>query len=856
MNKLFRFKLVDGTEVTKSFSLVPVTFPIVSSNNSVVTGDPLDYTTAPKLIDVVDNIYKIECNNKASNDWYINSSGSNTTASAHIVSGSYITGSLCSVTFNLVDHGLTPLDVKSVTVAPKESNIGFNDSFILEDGVTSTTNGSGVLTLTLVPTTLDVTVKGTKKNTKFSILPSGSSCYASSVIVTSTNVSRNITPANQANYGYTAQASDARYALSGSVGGGGSINLAGLTPDTILGVSDTLELISLGTTPIQLELINNVTTDIQQQLDSKYTSGTSFTSSGVLSTQPVTVRNTQPDNVVDWVNNTASYGRFVFKEDGIEKGAFQMIGSGFDSLYSTSGRSNGMEFYNNSGRTSFFNNGLERMCISSSNVGIGVKVPSAKVHISGSTSSEGLLRVTTNLNSDVLYISSSGNVGIGTTNPTYKLEVAGGNIKAPIMFATSTMLCSQFIDPTNSRTGMVLSDPNSTIDLMASNASQNVSRLRIDGTTGNIGIGISSSLVNKLTVQGNISASSFTGSVFGTASYANTSSWATNATTANAISFVPISAISASYLSGAYTANVTTLSSSNLYVSGTGSLGKVGIGSTAFNSTAPEALLVSGSTYNVIGGYANLNSYAQLNMKNASNGTDSSSDVVATNDTGTESGNFIDMGINSSTYTSHGDVGAANDAYIYSTGSHLYIGNTTANKNLYLFAGSNTNTSSVVLTSTGKVGIGLTNPVNTLDVAGNISCSVITASLLGTASWATNVVNGGSATVSNYTSYATISTSSANWITASFDTGSNFVNITTGLLYNFTSSNLPAINQQAETTLYINNTATATSSLSFPATWRSLNGGWPTSITSSKCAVVWLRAYYTSSIVGTYSVEL
>jgi len=47
--------------------------------------------------------------------------------------------------------------------------------------------------------------------------------------------------------------------------------------------------------------------------------------------------------------------------------------------------------------------------------------------------------------------------------------------------------------------------------------------------------------------------------------------------------------------------------------------------------------------------------------------------------------------------------------------------------------------SNVITVTTGSnVGIGTTVPVNRLDVSGNISCSTITASLLGTSSWSTN----------------------------------------------------------------------------------------------------------------------
>ena len=129
-----------------------------------------------------------------------------------------------------------------------------------------------------------------------------------------------------------------------------------------------------------------------------------------------------------------------------------------------------------------------------------------------------------------------------------------------------------------------------------------------------------------------------------------------------------------------------------------------------------------------------VNNYAEINIQNNSNGSNASADLIATSNTGNANAGYVDVGINSSTYTGN-VVGQANDAYLYSTSSNLYVGNISTNKNLYLFAGGTTTTASMMLSSSGNFGIGTTSPVNRLDVYGNISCSVITASLLsGTAS--------------------------------------------------------------------------------------------------------------------------
>jgi len=62
-----------------------------------------------------------------------------------------------------------------------------------------------------------------------------------------------------------------------------------------------------------------------------------------------------------------------------------------------------------------------------------------------------------------------------------------------------------------------------------------------------------------------------------------------------------------------------------------------------------------------------------------------------------------------------------------------------------VYGDSSPRVSRFTVTREGKVGVGTTNPVNKLDVAGNISCSVITASnFFGTSSWATNALTASS----------------------------------------------------------------------------------------------------------------
>ncbi len=150
------------------------------------------------------------------------------------------------------------------------------------------------------------------------------------------------------------------------------------------------------------------------------------------------------------------------------------------------------------------------------------------------------------------------------------------------------------------------------------------------------------------------------------------------------------------------------------------SLGNVGIGTApAFTTGAyQEQLLVDAgvtSSYNAIVARGTINNYFQLNIQNKSAGTSASADIVATADNGTESVNFIDMGINSST-NSQGIMGGANDGYLYSTGNNLLIGTGTAAKSLVFMTGGTSQSANerVRIDGNGDMGIGVTSPTAVL----------------------------------------------------------------------------------------------------------------------------------------------
>jgi hypothetical protein len=152
--------------------------------------------------------------------------------------------------------------------------------------------------------------------------------------------------------------------------------------------------------------------------------------------------------------------------------------------------------------------------------------------------------------------------------------------------------------------------------------------------------------------------------------------------------------------------------------------GYVGIGTSSFSGTNTEKLLVdagSSSSYNVISGRGELNNYLQLNIRNSNSGTTASQDLVATANNGTESVNYIDMGINSGGYSSTliPILDGVNEAYLFSTGNDLKIGNASATYDLGFFTnGFATSNERLRVTAAGNVGIGITSPADKLSVAG------------------------------------------------------------------------------------------------------------------------------------------
>ena len=150
--------------------------------------------------------------------------------------------------------------------------------------------------------------------------------------------------------------------------------------------------------------------------------------------------------------------------------------------------------------------------------------------------------------------------------------------------------------------------------------------------------------------------------------------------------------------------------------------GNLAIGTNTFTAAAPEKLLVNAGTttsFNAIVARGSVDNYFQLNVNNQNSSSGASSDIVATADNGTENINYVDLGMNSSTYNTSSITGGPDNAYLYSTGNDFVIGNTTTGANLILFTGGSANTNEAMrINGSGFLGINKTNPTHRIDIHG------------------------------------------------------------------------------------------------------------------------------------------
>ena len=165
----------------------------------------------------------------------------------------------------------------------------------------------------------------------------------------------------------------------------------------------------------------------------------------------------------------------------------------------------------------------------------------------------------------------------------------------------------------------------------------------------------------------------------------------------------------------------------------------------------------------------------QLTIQNTSSDSQSSTDIIGTADTGDDSTNYIDMGVNSSTYnvTEYG-IGGPLDGYLYNNGGNLTIGTDTVDKQIkfhtggsyagniaafvtqggrWVFGGADNGTDKVqvsgTLTATGNVNAGNINAVTVTAAAFNGTVAQASQPGITTVGALTNLNVTGSAGIQN-----------------------------------------------------------------------------------------------------------
>lgn len=166
----------------------------------------------------------------------------------------------------------------------------------------------------------------------------------------------------------------------------------------------------------------------------------------------------------------------------------------------------------------------------------------------------------------------------------------------------------------------------------------------------------------------------------------------------------------------------------------------------------------------------NVNTYLQAVHQNANAGTQASTDFICVADTGNDSVNYIDIGINSSTYSNATfNLTGSIDGYLYTSNSHLVIGTLSANEVIFHANGSTTADRKLTVNATavtvnnisfivGNSTVNSTINSTAVQVTNSTSNSIITPSSHFTGnSVANSVLNQTTLTIANATTNSVLS---------------------------------------------------------------------------------------------------
>jgi hypothetical protein len=259
-----------------------------------------------------------------------------------------------------------------------------------------------------------------------------------------------------------------------------------------------------------------------------------------------------------------------------------------------------------------------------------------------------------------------------------------------------------------------------------------------------------------------------TGSLFGTASYAD-NAWAIGGNT--------FSGGNSSRILGTFSNHDLSIFVSGSKIATFTTLGSLVLTSGSVDGLEDSKLAVYAGTttsHNLIRATSNTDGYSHISIQNTNSGSNASSNIVAIADNGSNISRYINVGINSSTFT--GSVGGANDAYLYSTSNNLHIGNASNYPVQFFAGGANTDTNRKLQLNPNN----LHNMTGSLDVSGSVTAHSFTGSLQGsssyalTSSYADNFTVAG--TLTAQTIVAQTITSSTEFITGSTKNGSLLTN--------------------------------------------------------------------------------
>ena len=166
------------------------------------------------------------------------------------------------------------------------------------------------------------------------------------------------------------------------------------------------------------------------------------------------------------------------------------------------------------------------------------------------------------------------------------------------------------------------------------------------------------------------------------------------------------------------------ITTSNLVSTGTSSTGIGAVTAGVTNTILPNTVMSLSS---------NVNNYTQVTLQNKNAGNDATADYVLTSDNGSDTTNYLDLGIinsgydNSTPSNSLGNIVYAADSYLYAqgnasatsqSGGNLAIGTTVPTKVVRIFAGGNTNSNIVATFNSAGM-----NLIGNISATGNVSAA-------------------------------------------------------------------------------------------------------------------------------------